>query len=570
MDKQKVADVLNELSILLELKGENPFKIRAYQNGARIIERLDGDLKKMVEDGSIGKLKGIGKGLAEVIEELVKTGSLLYFNELKEEFPETLFELLDVPGLGPKRVKTLYNNLGITSIGELEYACMENRLIDLPGFGKKMQENILKGVENLKSYREKSLYPESFATAMNILDRIKGHPDVLDADIAGSLRRHKEIIGDIDIVVAADKGEGIMDLFTELEDVLDIIGKGDTKSAVRLKNGMTADLRVVSPKEFPYAMNHFTGSKEHNTKMRHIAKKNGLKMNEYGVFNVETGELIPCESERDIYNIFNMDYIPPELREDMGEIEAAKKGNLPKLIATKDIKGVMHVHSVYSDGLNTIKELADHARELGYSYIGISDHSKSAYYANGLKEDDVKAQIEEIDRLNEEYTDFKILKGIESDILPDGSLDYDEDILSLFDFIIASVHSGFTMSRDDMTERILRAMDSPYVSILGHLTGRLLLSREGYDVDIEKIIEKAARENVAIEINANPYRLDLDWRWCKLAKDRGTKLVICPDAHDLENFDYIDLGVKIARKGWLSREDVLNCSDVWKLDRGGN
>lgn len=569
MDKREVAAILNEIGVILELKGENPFKVRAYYNGARSIERLDGDLAQMVEEGTLGEVDGIGKNLEEKITELVTTGRLEYYEDIKDSFPHTLFELLDIPGLGPKRVKTLYDELGITNIGELEYACMENRLLDLPGFGPKMQANILKGIENLKAYRSKSLYLEAYNVAQEIIDRLKAHPDTLDIDVAGSLRRRKEVIGDIDIVVAAEHSGDIMELFATLPEVEEVIVKGAKKTSIRLENGMSVDLRVVRPLEYPYALNHFTGSKEHNTVMRHIAKERGLKINEYGVFHTVSGERISCSDEKDIYNIFDMEYIPPELREDMGEIEAAQSDRLPNLVSESEIKGVLHVHSVYSDGVNTIEELARHAKALGYSYIGISDHSKSAYYANGLTEEDIYRQFEEIDSINKNYSDFKILKGIEADILSDGSLDYDDQLLSMFDFVIGSVHSSFTMPKDEMTERILNAMDNPYMTILGHPTGRLLLWREGYDVDMERILQKATQRNVAIEINANPYRLDLDWRWCKRAKDLGVKLVICPDAHDLKSFEYVSLGVGIARKGWLEAGDILNCKNVWELDRGG-
>ncbi len=563
MDKREVATILNDIGIMLELKGENPFKARAYYNGARAIERLDEDLRTMVEEGTLGNIDGIGEALEEKITELVATGTLIYYEELKASFPSTLFELLQIPGLGPKRVKSLYENLNITNIGELEYACMENRLLTLPGFGPKMQDNILRGIENLKLYRNKYLYLEAYTEAEEIIDRLKRHPDTIDIDIAGSLRRHKEVIGDVDIVLSANCSQDIMNLFSSLPKVDEVIAKGNTKTSIRLKNGMAVDLRVVKPHQYPYVLNHFTGSKEHNTHMRHIAKERGLKINEYGVFNIVNKQLIPCRDERDIYAIFDMDYIPPELREDRGEIEAAKKHSLPKLVSASDIKGVFHIHSVYSDGLNTIEELAQHARNLGYRYMGISDHSRSAYYANGLAEDDIYRQFEEIEVVNRKYDDFKILKGIEADILKDGSMDYDDDILSMFDFVIASVHSNFTMDREEMTERILKALENPYVKILGHPTGRLLLSREGYDVDMERILEKAAEKGVAIEINSNPYRLDLDWRWCRVAKDMGVDIVICPDAHDLEGFDYVSLGIGIARKGWLEAEDIWNCRDMW-------
>lgn len=563
MDKKEVASILNDIGVMLELKGENPFKAKAYYNGARAIERLDGDLKTMVEEGTLSNIDGIGSTLEEKITELVTTGTLRYYEELKSSFPSSLFELLQIPGLGPKRVKSLYENLNITNIGELEYACMENRLVTLPGFGKKMQDNILQGIKILKAYRGKFLYIEAYKVAEEIVSTLKMHPDTINIDIAGSLRRHKELIGDVDIILSANDSQDIMNFFSSLQDVEEIVAKGSTKSSVRLKNGIVVDLRVVSPYEYPYALNHFTGSKEHNTHMRRIAKEQGLKINEYGIFNTVNGELISCKDERDIYAVFDMDYIPPELREDMGEIEAAKAHSLPKLISESDLKGVLHIHSIYSDGLNTIGELAEYARNLGYSYIGISDHSKSAYYANGLLEDDIYRQFEEIDAVNEKYDDFKVLKGIEADILKDGSIDYDDNILSMFDFVIASVHSNFTMAKEEMTERILKALSNPYVKILGHPTGRLLLSREGYEIDMEKILEKAAKEGIAVEINSNPYRLDLDWRWCKVAKEMGVDIAICPDAHDLKGFSYVSLGVGIARKGWLETEDVLNCREIW-------
>lgn len=559
MEKSRVVEILREIALLLQLKGENPFKIRAYENGVRIIELLEEDLDTLVREKRLSKIKGIGKALEDKIEELVTTGKLDYYEKLRAEFPPTLFDLFKIPGLGPKKIQTLYEELGITTLGELEYACLENRLLNLPGFGEKTQQNILKGIADLKHYQKHFLFSEAWAVASKIVEEMKKQPGVGQVQIAGSLRRHKEIVKDIDILVETMWPVSLMDWFTSMEDVEVVMGKGETKSSVRLKNGMSVDLRVVSPWQFPYALHHFTGSKEHNTAMRHIARSRGIKMNEYGLFKGEQEELIPCKDEADIFKALGMAYIPPELRENNGEIQAAKKGNLPKLVELNDIKGILHVHTTYSDGRATLREMAEAAIELGYEYIGISDHSQSAYYANGLTVEDIKMQHQEIDELNQLYEGkFKILKGIESDILPDGSLDYPEEILATFDFVIASVHSGFSMDKDAMTQRIIKALDNPYVTILGHPTGRLLLSREGYEVDMEAILEHAARRGVAIEINSNPHRLDLDWRWCRKAKDLGIPLAICPDAHDIAGLSHVIYGVGIARKGWLTADDIFN------------
>ena len=511
MDRAKVAEVLNEIALLLRLKGESPFRIRAYENGARAIELLEEDLYTLVQENRLGQIKGIGKTLAQGIEELVTTGSLAYHEELKGEFPEALFDLFRVPGLGPKRVQTLYEKLGITSLGELEYACRENRLLILPGFGEKTQQNILRGIDHLKHYQSRFLYSEAQPIAEAIVREMLEQPGVIEAHAAGSLRRCKEIVGDIDILASSLWPVSLMDWFTSMDYVDTITGKGDTKSSVKLKNGINADLRVVSPEQYPYALHHFTGSKEHNTAMRHIARSRGIKMNEYGLLRGEEETPISCRNEEEIFKFFGMDYIPPELREGGGEIQAAMEGNLPKLIEMEDIKGILHVHTTYSDGRASLREMVDEALRLGYHYIGISDHSQSAYYANGLTPEDIKRQHEEIDELNQLYNGrIRILKGIESDIQPDGSLDYPDEILASFDFVIASVHSGFSMDKETMTRRLLKAMDNPHTTILGHPTGRLLLSREGYPLDMEAVLEGAAKRGVAIDINAKPYRLDLD------------------------------------------------------------
>lgn len=562
MDKHRVASILTEIGLFLELKGESPFKIRAYENGARIIETLEEDLETLVQEKRLGSINGIGKALEQKIEELVTTGQLHYYESLKSEFPATLFELFKVPGLGAKKIRVLYEKLEITTLGELEYACKENRLVDLPGFGEKTQENILKGISHARTNTGRYLIHEAGGMAFAILNKLKDCPQVQTLSVAGSLRRRKEIIKDIDILVSSDHPSQVMDFFVSLPDIADIIGQGETKTSVRLKGGIAVDVRVVSPKQYPYALHHFTGSKEHNTKMRHISKSMDLKMNEYGLFKGEEEILIPCNSEEELFSALGMAYIPPELREDMGEIEAAQTNNIPLLIESQDIHGIFHFHSQYSDGSNSIADLAEEVRRQGYSYIGISDHSRSAYYARGLKEEDIKRQHDEIDILNQRWNDFYIFKGIESDILQDGSLDYPDEFLKCFDFVIASVHSQFRMDRDSMTSRILRALDNPHTTILGHPTGRLLLSRDGYEVDMERILEKAVEKGTVIEINANPHRLDLDWRWCKCAKEMGIKLVISPDAHSLSEIFNTGFGVAMARKGWCEKSDILNCLSI--------
>jgi len=562
MDKHKVADILNEIALYLELKGENPFKVRAYENGARIIQTLDEDLEVLVREKRLGTIKGIGKALEDKITELITTGNLEYYQKLKDEFPSSLFELFKIPGLGAKKIRVLYEMLGIETIGELEYACKENRLIDLPGFGEKTQENILKGISLIHTASGRYLLHEAESMALDVFNGLHECPQVQSLSIAGSLRRKKEVIKDIDILAASEEAEKVMDFLVSLPNVADIIGMGSTKTSVRLYGGITVDLRVVGPDQYPYALHHFTGSKEHNTKMRHIAKSLGLKMNEYGMFREEDGCIVPCSDETDIFHVLGMAYIPPEMREDMGEIEAALENRLPKLVESNDLKGIFHVHTSYSDGTNSIKELAEEVRRHGYQYIGISDHSRSAYYARGLSIDDVKRQHEEIDALNKLYEDFHIFKGIESDILPDGSLDYPDKLLERFDFVIISVHSQFRMNREDMTKRILKAMDHPAATILGHPTGRLLLSRDAYDVDMERILEKAAEKEMVLEINADPHRLDLDWRWIIKAKGMGIRLMINPDAHNLDTILCIEYGLAMARKGWCEKNDILNCLDI--------
>lgn len=547
---------------ILEIKGENPFKIRAYENAARIVDTMT-DIEDRVEKETLTDIKGIGKNLADHITELYKTGHLKEHDQLKKSLPAGLLEILLIPGVGAKKAKVFWDKLNIVDVAELEMACQNGKIAKLEGFGEKSQEKILQGIMYLKKHQGKFLYPYALASALPLFNALKKSKDVVAVEICGSLRRKKETIKDIDLLVATKSPEKVMDLFTKLQEIDIVTSKGETKSSVILKTGMNSDLRCVSEKEFPYALHHFTGSKEHNTAMRSRAKKKGLKMNEYGLF--KGAKNVPCETETDIFKKLGLEFIPPELREDMGEIPAAEKGKLPKLIDDGEVSGVIHVHTDHSDGMNTVAELAEAAKELGYKYLGICDHSQSAVYAGGLKLAELKKQWKEIDAVNKKMKGFVVLKGTEVDILPDGSLDYDDDTLSKFDFVIASVHSRFNMTEDAMTERICKALSNKYVDILGHPTGRLLLSREGYAIDMKKVIDAAAKYKKVIELNANPHRLDVDWRWGPYLKEKGVKVAICPDAHSIDGLHDVTFGIGIARKAWLTKEDVVNTASSEKF-----
>ncbi len=563
MDKHTVATIFYEMAQALEIKGENPFRVRAYQNGARIIDSLAGDLSQMLDSGELAKIKGIGPNLIDHIKEIIKTGELKEHRKLMKSLPAGLFELLKIQGLGPKKLAVIWRELGIKTVGELEYACKENHLIDLPGFGAKMQEKILAGIAYLKRFADQHLYETVFWAAQDILAKIKKHKGVIKAEIAGSIRRRKELIKDIDILVATKNSKPIMQAFVKMPEVQSVTAQGETKSSVLLENGIAADLRTVTSEQFPFALHYFTGSKEHNVAMRSLAKEKKLKLNEYGLF--KNKKSLVCKNETDLFNALGLDYIPPELRENQDEIKAAAKHKLPKLITEDDLKGVFHAHSNWSDGLLTIMEMAKAAKMMGYKYLGISDHSRSAQYAGGLTPEDIQKQHKEIDEVNNKLKDFVVLKGIECDILVDGKLDYPDSILKTFDFVIISIHSRFNMPEKEMSKRIIKAMQNPYAKILGHPTGRLLLAREGYQVDMPKIIEAAAKHKVAIEINAHPQRLDLDWRYGKFAKSKGVKIVISADAHDEEGLTHMAYGVSIARKGWLEKQDILNCLDASQI-----
>ena len=559
MQKKPVSDILENIAMLLEIKGENPFKSRAYYNAAKALSGIT-NLEELVKEKRLREIKGIGEALSQKIEEYSKTGTMAYYEELTQVVPESLLELMQIPNLGPKKIKVLYDELEITNIGELEYACKENRLIHLTGFGEKTQENVLKGIEFFKRHKGEFLFGDVYQEAERIRQRLSTIVDPIWAEVCGSIRRRKEVVRDMDILVAAENHEKITSFFVSMPEVDQVLVTGETKTSVRMKSGIEADLRVVTRQEFPYALVYFTGSKEHNVRLRGIAKKKGWKLNEYGIFDGDN--LVTCKSEEEIYRALGLPYIPPELREDSGEIEAAEQDMLPSLIQHEDIRGIFHVHTDFSDGVDSLERMVEAAQKFGFSYLGVSDHSKTAYYAGGLKHDAILKQWEVIDTLNKKNSTFRIFKGIESDILSGGSLDYDDSILEGFDFVIASVHSGFTMKKDDMEERILKAMRNPYTTILGHPTGRLLLSRDGYQVDMMRIIDCAAQNHVILELNASPYRLDIDWRYLKYAKDKGVMISINPDAHAVAGLEEVFFGVNIARKGWQESKDILNTRDV--------
>lgn len=567
MDKKEAAAVLEEVGTLLEIKGENPFKSRAYSNAARTLLSLPGELDEIIRDTGLKGVKGIGEGIRERILELHQTGRSAYFEELKASVPAGLMEMLRVPGMGPKKARAVFDALGVSSIGELEYACHENRLVELPGFGLKTQEKLLDGIAFIKKHSGQSLYSTAYAEAERLIGPLRESGRVVRASIAGSLRRRKETVKDIDILASSGQPGDVMDLFTALPEVETVTSRGETKSSVILKSGIAADLRVVTDAQYPYALHHFTGSKLHNTAMRGRAKDMGLKMNEYGLFRVKDDTPVACADEGQIFHALGLSYIPPELREDMGEIEAAEKGELPALVEESDIRGVFHVHSRYSDGVDEVAGLADAARKMGFQYLGLTDHSPSAAYAGGLKPEDLLRQQADVDEVNAKYTDFRIFKGAEVDILADGTLDYPEDVLAGLDFTICSIHSKFNMTEDEATARLVKAVENPRCTMLGHPTGRLLLSREGYPVNMKKVAEAAAANGVAVELNAHPLRLDIDWRDILYARKLGVKIAINPDAHNIEGLKVMGYGVGIARKGWLSKADVLNAMTANEVGR---
>lgn len=556
MEKAEIAAVLERIGEMLEILGENKFKCLAYAHAARALSGAPQSVADLIESGRLGQLKGIGSALEEKITTLHRTGSLPYYEELAAQVPAGVVEMLAIPGFGPKKARAVWQELGASSVGELEYACRENRLLHLPGFGEKTQEKVLAGIAFLRKHAGRVLYPVAEEAAEEMLPAIEGHSACLRVALAGSLRRRRETVKDVDIVAASDTPAELLAYVAKLPAVHEVLGQGETKTSVRVASGLQVDVRAVARLEYPFALHHFTGSKEHNTLMRARAKAQGLKMNEYGLFRGD--QLILCMDEAEIFEVLGLSYIPPELREGTDELELAETGDLPQLIEEQDLRGVFHVHSHYSDGRGSLEEIARTAAGMGYAYVGIADHSRSAAYARGLSAERLHEQREEILRVNRMKLGCELLAGVESDILADGSLDYDEETLAGLDFVIASVHSRFNLSARDQTRRIIAAVRNPHCTMLGHPSGRLLLSRDPYPVEMEAVLEACAEAGVVVEINANPHRLDLDWRLGTRARELGVVVAINPDAHSPEGLADTRFGVYAARRGRWGPAQVLN------------
>ena len=595
--KEQIAEALEEIATLLELKEENPFKIRAYQNAARSIEAFGASFSDLQNQEALEKIPGIGKAIAAKISELASTGGLKFLDELRAEFPSAILELFSIPGLGAKKIKALYEQLKVSSIADLQAACESGRVAALPGFGETTQTKICNAIANRAKHSGSFQFGEIAAEAERLRSDLAAHNDALQVSVAGSFRRRKEIVRDLDFIVASKSPDAITEFFCAHPFVEGLIARGPTKTSARLKSGIQCDLRVVTNAEYPFALNYFTGSKEHNIVMRNRALNRGWTLNEYrlgaapicrnesenrsGRFariayqksgrgrSKSIAPSIPkINEEADLYRALGLDFIPPELRENCGEFEAAESGKLPRLIELENLRGTFHCHTTASDGHNSLEEMVAAAQELGLEYIGIADHSRSSVQAHGLDAARLKVQQAQIRKLQSTLSDIRIFSGIECDILRDGSLDFDDEILAELDFVVASVHSTFNLSEAEMTKRVIRAISNPFVTMLAHPTGRLLLKREGYAIDIPAVLEAAAETGTWIELNAAPKRLDLDWRWWPLAKEKGVRCVINPDAHRTARLQDLWFGIGAARKGWLTKEDVVNCLPVTQ-DREG-
>jgi DNA polymerase (family 10) len=560
----EVARVLKEIGLLLELEGKEPFKVKAYQRAVRSVSALGEDVAILADRNDLTSIPGVGKGLAEVIKSYLTTGNVEVLDELRTRVPIKIMELDAIPGVGIKTIKLVYEKLGVTDLDSLEKAANEVKLSKLPGLGLKTQEQILEGILVARSGLSRTLLADALSIATDLERQLRGLPVVNQLIIAGSARRRQETIGDIDILVEADDPKLVMETFVSLKDVSSVSAHGETKSSVRLSSGIQVDLRVVPKDSFGAGLQYFTGNVDHNVKLRAIAQKKGLRLNEYGLFRGE--EKIAGMDESGIYKTLGMDLIPPELREDMGEIEAAQNKTLPNLIELKDIRGDLHSHTDQSDGKNTIEEMLDAAQAKSYEYYCVSDHTQSLTIANGMDESRLLQRIEEIDTLNASGRwKMKILKGAEVDILSEGSLDITDDVLSQLDLVTVSIHSRMKDDKKTMTERVCHALESKYVHILGHPTGRLLLKRPEFEIDLERVFESAKKNNIVMELNAHPQRLDLNAGNLRAATRIGLKVAINTDAHWTTELDHMQFGVYQARRGWLTKNDVINTFPLKKL-----
>ena len=565
MDKKDISEILDRIGTMLEIKGENPFKVRAYFSGARTLQTMQEDLGEVIESGKLGEVPGIGKALTEKIETLFTTGELEFYDKLVASVPPGLMDLLEIPGLGGKKIKVLHDKLTIDSIDSLRLACEAGKVAELKGFGKKTEEKILSGIENREAYAARHLWWDARAVVEKILPGLEALPEVDRVEAAGSFRRGMETVGDLDFLVASSNPAPIMDWFTSMDGIAEVTAHGDTKSSVRLEGGMQADLRVVPTEQFYFALHHFTGSKDHNVRMRQKALSLGLSLSEWGLRPEEEKDSsrkagpVEAHSEADIFQALGLPFVPPALREGMGEVEAAERKALPDLLEFSDLKGCFHNHTTASDGRNTLEEVAAEADRRGWEYLGIADHSKSSFQANGLDEERLLKQVEWIKEINESGT-FRVhlFSGSEVDILSEGRLDFEDSLLESLDYVVASVHNGLTQDEETMTARIIKAIEHPKVTMIGHVSGRLLLRREASKINMGKILDAAVSNGKILELNANPMRLDMDWRHWRRAAENGLLCCINPDAHALHHFDFQHAGVLAARKGWLTAKDVFN------------
>jgi len=567
MKNKIVADILSQIADLLDVKGDIFFKTRAYRIAAQSIETLDEDIEIVTKENRLRFIPGVGEALSKKIREIVETDRLEYFEKLKKEIPKGVIDLLKIPGLGPKKISVLYKHLSITNISDLKKACDEGKLRDLEGFGEISERNILRGITLREKTSGRVLLNVAYENGNNYIKYLKKCKKIEKICIAGSLRRMKETIGDLDILSSSDTPNEVIDYFVKYPDVKNVLLKGNTKTSVLLNNDIQVDLRVVEKKSYGAALQYFTGSKEHNVKMRSIAIKKGLKLNEYGIFNINSNEYLVGRTEKEVYNKLDLTYIEPELRENRGEIEASIKGELPNIVKQSDIKGDLHVHSRWSDGTDTLENIVTFAQKLGYEYIGITDHSQSLKIAHGLTEKRIENKIKEIDDLNKKLKDLKIFCSTECDIKPDGTLDYTNRVLKKLDFVCIGIHSSFKMNKKEATNRIIKGMDNEHVNFLAHPTCRIIGRREPLQLDMDKIFDAALETDTYLEINSFPDRLDLNDKNSKFAKERGVKFVIGTDSHNINHLSYMRFGIATARRGWLEKNDILNTLPLKNLEK---